>query len=303
MGGAADVAPEAVRTPKAKANAGENQDALEQAKDKGRQDVVSTGPKKAVVKAGQDDKVAEAKGAGEHQGDGSDDNATDDQAPPAEKHEGWGVQDWYDAADQAEEQKQIEQELQAAKQRLRIDPNDRDALSVLAYYQYLSEDFGGALGTYQKFIKNYPDDPAGYNNLALVYKRQKRYADEEPLYHLALALSPNDTTALDNLAVNLAHQGRYPEALRIMQRLAVLDPGDPYADLHRAKIHAAMGDDEQAYYFLDRACAGMKALDTLHMIEFRQDIRVDPAFEKIRETRRFHDILTRYYGKDTPLQE
>ena len=47
----------------------------------------------------------------------------------------------------------------------------------------------------------------------------------------------------------------------------------------------------------------MQALDTLHHIEFRQDIRLDPSFAKLRETRRFRAILLKYYGDDTPVPE
>jgi hypothetical protein len=40
----------------------------------------------------------------------------------------------------------------------------------------------------------------------------------------------------------------------------------------------------------------MRKLDTLHNIEYQQDIRVDPAFEKMRETARFKSLLTKHYG-------
>ena len=40
----------------------------------------------------------------------------------------------------------------------------------------------------------------------------------------------------------------------------------------------------------------MRNLDTLHNIEFRQDIRVDPAFEQMRQQERFTKLLMRYYG-------
>ena len=78
---------------------------------------------------------------------------------------------------------------------------------------------------------------------------------------------------------------------------------DPYADLHRSKIHAEMGHEDLALGYLEKALDGMDKLDTLHHIEFRQDIRLDPSFAKLRETHRFRTILSRYYGDDSPLQE
>ena len=61
--------------------------------------------------------------------------------------------------------------------------------------------------------------------------------------------------------------------------------------------------EKLALHYLDSALQGMKALDTLHHIEFRQDIRLDPSFEVLRQTRAFRAILHEYYGEDTPLQE
>lgn len=222
--------------------------------------------------------------------------------PPEEDHEGWGVKDWYDEADQRMEQREIEFMTEIAHQRLRIDPNDPDALSILSYYQYLDEDYEAALATYDKYITQLPESSAGYNNKALVYKRQGDYETEERLYRVALAYTPNDVTTLNNLAVCLAHQGRIDEALSILDQLETLDPGDPYAELHRAKVHAERDDKEQVYHYLRLALQGMAELDTLHHIEFRQDIRVDPSFETMRRDPMFRAILVEYYGKETPLQ-
>ena len=232
-----------------------------------------------------------------------DEGEAEDPLDPTEDREGWGVQDWYDTQDQALDDREIEMMLRISQERLRIDPDDPAALSILSYYQYLAEDYEAALKTYDRYISLYPEEPAGYNNKALVFKRQGLYEKEEGLYRVALALDPEDETALNNLAVCLAHQGRFNEALAIMERLEVIDPGDPYAELHRSKIHAQMGNDDLALHHLELALEGMAELDTLHHIEFRQDIRIDPSFEKLRQSRRFHAILVRYYGEDTPIPE
>lgn len=290
MGGAENVAPEPIRTQ------GEGETAAAPA-EAAPAVVAEKGPpvaslndankKEVGVEARQSDKAA----------------TEDNESGPAEEKQGWGVKDWYDAEDERLDKLEISQTLLLAKRRLRIDPNDPSALQVLSYYQYLGEDFEGAIATYDKFISLYPEEASGYNNKALVYKRKGDWTTEEALYRQALLIEPDDVTALNNLAVNLSHQHRFDEAIAILNKLEALDPGEPYTDLHRAKVYAEMGEDDRACAFLEKALQGMAKLDTLHHIEFRQDIRVDPSFAKLRETPRFNAILTRYYGKDSPLQQ
>ena len=214
---------------------------------------------------------------------------------PSEEHEGWGFFDWYTASDSREDEGAVAAEIRAARERLAIDPTDPWALTQLGYYQYLGGDYQNCVATYDRYMELYPDDPAGYNNIGLVFKRTEDYSREEAYYRIALAMDPQDVYVLNNLAVNLAHQDRFDEALRIMSDLYVLSPDDPYANLHRSKIQAAMGNPLEALEYLDDALAGMAALDTLHHIEFRQDIRVDPAFSEIRNTDSFENLLVRYY--------
>ena len=224
----------------------------------------------------------------------------EDDAPlsPTEEEQGWGFYDWYDTRDARVDRDAIDSEIEMARERLAIDPDSPWALTQLGYYQYLAFDYDGCKETYARFIELYPSEAAGYNNLALVYKRLGEYPKEEAHYRLALALDPEDTFVLNNLAVNLAHQGRFDEALSIMQQLHQIQPNDPYADLHRSKIAASMGEDGEALTHLENALLGMAKLDTLHHIEFRQDIRVDPSFDRLRETEGFSTVLLRYYGED-----
>jgi len=223
-------------------------------------------------------------------------DAGDRQPIAVEVTEGWGLSDWYDTQDAREDAKEIEQQLELARRILAIDPDDPNALMVRSYYEYLAMDYTAARRTYDRFRTLYPEDPAGWNNLALTYKREGDYVKEEELYRVALSLAPDDDHALVNLALCLGHQGRFEEAWAVLDKLEHLRPGDPYADLHRAKVSASQGKREQAYRYLQRSLASMRKLDTLHNIEFRQDIRLDPSFETMREEERFRKLLLRYYG-------
>jgi hypothetical protein len=47
----------------------------------------------------------------------------------------------------------------------------------------------------------------------------------------------------------------------------------------------------------------MDDLDIMHHVEFRQDIRLDPAFERLRRDPRLLAMLVQYYGDDSPVSE
>jgi tetratricopeptide (TPR) repeat protein len=210
-----------------------------------------------------------------------------------ELREGWGVRDWIRAApptDRAE----LARRANTPRRRLAIDPDDPRAISLLAYYQYLQEDYDAAIANYDRLIDLEPEESSHYNNKALIYKRRGEFAREEGLYRLALAMSPEDVVVMDNLALNLAHQGKFAEAWRWMEKVGKLDPGDCYAELHRSKIAALEGREGDALAYLERALRGLAQTDIMHHIEFRADVRLDPAFARLRADEAFLSLLERY---------
>ncbi|MFM2162079.1 MAG: Tetratricopeptide repeat, partial [Pseudomonadota bacterium] len=134
-----------------------------------------------------------------------------------EIREGWGVRDWIRAAPPSD-RAEIARRAANPRRRLAIDPDDPRAISLLAYYQYLQEDYDAALANYDRLIDLEPEESSHYNNKALIYKRRGEFAREEGLYRLALAMNPEDVVVMDNLALNLAHQGKFAEAWRWMDK-------------------------------------------------------------------------------------
>ncbi len=198
--------------------------------------------------------------------------------------------------------RQVEADIAEARRRLALDPDDPWALQVLGYYAYLAENLELGREAFARYIHLYPSDPSGYNNLALVYKRTRDYRSEEALYRQALEMDPLDPHVLNNLAVNLAHQGRGAEALRVLAEVRALQPVDAYVELHEAKVLAALGRRQAAYRHLARALDRQGELDALHRVEFRQDLRVDPAFDTLRRERRFRRLLRHRFGDDAWIE-
>ena len=220
--------------------------------------------------------------------------------PSVEKFIGWGFHDWMDASNP--EAAEIVEQLSLARELMKLDPDEPYAILTVAYFAYLSENYTLCQDLYRRYTNLYPEDPAGWNNLALTYKRAGEYQQEERLYRVALGLEPGNSNTQNNLAVNLAHQGRFDEAEDLMAGLRASPSERPYANLHRAKIAAAQGKDRQAIRFLRRALADVDEMDTLHHIEFRQDIRLDPALARLRKKPRVQRLLDEVYGGDSPIR-
>jgi len=220
--------------------------------------------------------------------------------PSVEQFIGWGFHDWMDASNP--EAAEIVEQLSLARELMRLDPDEPYAILTVAYFAYLSENYTLCQDLYRRYTNLYPEDPAGWNNLALTHKRAGEYQQEERLYRVALGLEPGNANTQNNLAVNLAHQGRFKEAEGLMSDLRASPAERPYANLHRAKIAAAQGKDWQAIRFLKRALEDVDEMDTLHHIEFRQDIRLDPALARLRKKPRVKRLLEEVYGGDSPIR-
>jgi tetratricopeptide (TPR) repeat protein len=89
-------------------------------------------------------------------------------------------------------------------------------------------------------LGEHPDTATGLDNLAVLYQKQGRYGEAEPLLARALAIRerqlepehPNMAQSLNNLAALYQAQGRYGEAEPLLARaLAIsqqkLGPGHP----------------------------------------------------------------------------
>jgi predicted Zn-dependent protease len=211
-----------------------------------------------------------------------------------EEFVGWGLPDWIDGVGPTSND--FEEQVRLVTELVKIDPDHPYVMAVVGNLSYLSEDYTLAEEIHRRFVRLHPEQPGGWNNLALIYKRRGLYVEEERLYRRALTLDPESPSSQINLAVNLAHQGRFSEAEALMDNVRPDKSRRAYADLHRAKIAAAQGQDKKAFRLLKKALSEVSNLDTMLHIEFRQDLRLEPSFAALRKTRRFNKLVAQAYG-------
>jgi len=138
------------------------------------------------------------------------------------------------------------------------------------------------------------------NNLAIIYKKQKKYAEAELLYQRSLnirekALGPSHpdvATSLNNLAILYEDQGKYAAAEPLLQRsLMILEkalgpkhPNVAVSLYNLACFSALRGKRMEALAFLRRALPGGGNMPWMWSIGKDQDLvslHGNPEFEQI----------------------
>ena len=96
---------------------------------------------------------------------------------------------------------------------LREHASEREKLLISAnYYQNVTGQLDKAAQTYQEMIDNYPRDPAGYFNLALIYAPQGQYEKALELTREAQSFVPDRVALYENLGNILLALQRFDEA-------------------------------------------------------------------------------------------
>jgi TolB-like protein/Flp pilus assembly protein TadD len=125
----------------------------------------------------------------------------------------------------------------AAAQARRLAPDAPEVIRLdgtFAYYAY--RDYDRATAAFQRIIDQQPNDATGYASLALILRRQGRWAEALAAHQRAAELDPANISQLRNQLSTLIYVRRWPEARAVQQRLLVLLPGDLRAQSAAAEL-------------------------------------------------------------------
>lgn len=175
--------------------------------------------------------------------------------------------------------------------------HDDDGLQRLALAAYMDGELTAALDYYDEIEADGKVPPGALTGRGIVYKRLRRYADEEAVYRQQQNAMPAGPILTLNLALCLAHQGRHDEARALFRELSIAQPEEPYHELYRAMAAAERGDDSAALHHLRQAWEGFPRLPVEHRLEFRQDVQLDPSFDRLRDTAAFHEARAAILGE------
>ena len=161
---------------------------------------------------------------------------------------------------------------------LALDPMSRIINTNVGFGEYFARDYDTAIAQYERALERFPDFSYTWILLSAAYSLNGQHQNAVQAAQKSLELSPGDSNWTLRLAAALVRAGDEAEARRVM---ASASAGDP---TRFALVHAALGDTDEAFRWLDLALeTGSPFITELG----------DPAYDPIRDDPRFQAALRR----------
>jgi tetratricopeptide (TPR) repeat protein len=143
-----------------------------------------------------------------------------------------------------------------------------------------------AIEEFRKAAELYPDFSPVHNFLAFALGINGFYDEAIAEYKKAISLAnANDGYNFTSLAIIYARSGRRMEAQKLLAEIASSSRNRYYAPAHIAAVHAALGDKDKAFQWLENA---YQQKDWA-----MPQLKVEPVFDSLRSDARFSDLLKR----------
>jgi len=166
-----------------------------------------------------------------------------------------------------------------------LDPLSRAIRRDLGRTLYCMRRYEEAIREYRQALDLEPDFPSGYLHLGLAYVAQAKH--QEALAALLKAASLPGGNPLIQGGLGLSHGvlGQQVEARKILEGLQARSRREYVSPMSRVFIHIGLGQKDQAYQELERACQERDG--------WLAWLNVDPVFDRLRTDPRFPRLLAR----------
>ncbi|HEY2961609.1 MAG TPA: winged helix-turn-helix domain-containing protein [Pyrinomonadaceae bacterium] len=178
----------------------------------------------------------------------------------------------------------FDEAIAEAKRTEELEPLQFVASSHLGWIYYLSGKNDEAIEQCRKILEIDPSSFPARRYLGLAYEGKGMYAEAISEFQTGLKLS-GSPLMLALLGHAYAVAGKRAEAQQVLNDLQQLQSQRYVSPYTVAVIYAGLGDQEQAFKWLDKA---VEERDIWLM-----NLKVDPVFAKLRSQRKFTDILAR----------
>jgi tetratricopeptide (TPR) repeat protein len=170
------------------------------------------------------------------------------------------------------------------KQALALDPLSINTNNGMGYTFYLARRYDQAIEQLLQTIDMDPNFPWAHRNLGLVYEQKKMYTEAiaEFKKHVELSKGRSGQMALGHA---YAVAGMRDEALKMIAQLKEVSQRNYIAPFRFALIHVGLGENDQAFEWLEKSFKE-KAPDMTFL-------KSDPRFDSLRPDPRFASLLLR----------
>ena len=172
--------------------------------------------------------------------------------------------------------------LAACRRIVELDPLNPLMHAHVAWHYYLARDFEGALVQAERVLRMEPTFHWGHFFAGWAHEQLGRSAEAVVALREAVRCSSNSPVMLAGLGHALAVLQDRREATRIIDDLLQRRGDKGLFAYEIGVIHAALGDHEKAFQWLERAAAERSG-----WIAY---LRVDPRLESLHADRRFHAL-------------
>ena len=187
-----------------------------------------------------------------------------------------------------------------ADQRLDAEAEDTESRRIVAQAAYNTGHYRLSEWHYRWILDRHPADAHARLRLAWAERRQGHHRSELASYEAVLLDQPDNVLALGGVTMAHARLGNSVQAQESFDRLAVQAPSHIYTEVTAAVLEAVRGRDHLALVSLERAIEGRNHLDRELQLELRRDIAVDPAFSRLRASRKLRSVLRKHLGAASP---
>jgi tetratricopeptide (TPR) repeat protein len=251
--------------------------------------VASTGPVVAKVQTG------EIKGKNP---EGPEQATAVTKTPPNEKTRTETIEDAQSALLAADLRRAIDSFSHASQK----GPLDYDQLNWLGLAHYLSGELEEAEKVWEQARMLDGGRPDAVNNLASVAKRRGNGDAELEYLKRALEIAPEDCHASNSLALAQAKYGK-GDALATLAKSDVSCGGNyAYTAIQKAGILAMKGKVDDAFKELETGLSRVDTLIPIKEFEVLTDLKLDPAFQKLRESPKFAQLVSKYLPRAATWQ-
>lgn len=176
---------------------------------------------------------------------------------------------------------------------LKLDPLSPLINTSMAYPSFFSRQYDQAINELQAAIDLEPHFPLPYKILGDSYTEKGMYEDAIAAYNKSIDLIGAHPIQLAYIGRSLALSGKRQGAIKITRQLKTISNGSYVSPTSFAVIYSGLGEEEQAMDLLEESYR-----DRCNNLVF---INVQPAFDNLRSSSRFTDLIQRMGFVSAPI--